>query len=80
MTDLEHDEFVLRPSGQTYKRAVKSAPIPLIVLVVLLGARNGLVGLAIMAVTAAVTSLCAWRYLKTAQVIVTATEIGGVGF
>lgn len=74
------DELVLRPSTATYKGTVIAAPGLVAVYGAAMVARGGRLGLVAAGITVAACGLCIWRYLRTAQVILTPTELGHVGF
>lgn len=68
-------DLVIRPSTAHYKKMLRTTPLFLLIFAVIMVARNGLPGLVIGAITAAITLGLVAIYFKRARIIVTPTTL-----
>ncbi|CAN5136743.1 hypothetical protein BH23ACT9_BH23ACT9_17590 [soil metagenome] len=85
MTDIERAQWagqdadlVMTPSLKTYKRWMRSAPLPILAFSVFMAVRNGVAGLLLWVAAIACSAMVVMLYLRVARLVVTPSEFGAV--
>jgi hypothetical protein len=74
------DEFVIRPCREEYKQMLKATPAVLIAVAIFPAIQQGVAGIVIGLVTAAVCFTVMHFYFRGVHIVLTPTEIGRSGF